>query len=194
MKKFLVLLFILFPVINCIGQDEEGYIDISRNVGEGSVRYISTPIKFIMYNDFSDMDAPNVSYSISYYILKEDDSHQKDNYMLDFVIYGKDNLAIPKGGRLLLKHKDGQTLTLTTENEHESEYSDGKYIISANYNATKDNIDAIIDKGVIKLRFETVLKNFDITPKNNMASFTQEFVDGIENRLKSKKDSFTSDF
>ena len=60
---------------------------------------------------------------------------------------------------------------------------------------TKEQIDTILNNGIVKLRFETLYKNIDVEPVDDriMVHFKDK-INGIEERKKDKTDTFSSGF
>ena len=72
--------------------------------------------------------------------------------------------------------------------------SDGKYHAVVSYVITTQQLNSIINVGATKFRIETLLRNLDVEPDFDVAEATKEYKAGLYDRLKNKKDSFTSGF
>lgn len=183
--------------ISGIAQDALGYYFFKQKAKEGLVTFVATPASFITYENGPELSAPFFSYSMTYVSLvsEEKDSILDERYTLNFVLTCHNDVSVQNGGRLLLKYQNGETLTLKTVKGFSGEYSDGYYLVSPEYVVTKEDIDSIIQKGVVKLRFETLFNNIDVEPnKKDFVVHTVDFVKGIEKRKNNKEDSFNSDF
>ncbi len=195
MRRNILLSLVLFSSICSFAQDALGYFNFSRKTDEGFVKFVGTPSKYLSFEECIDLSSPFLAMSMNYISIQSENNSVKEKYTIYFVIPFYTDTYIPKGGRLLLKHKNGETLTLVTEKEYESEYSNGNYFVSPEYTITKDNINSIKQKGVVKLRFETLLKNTDIVIKrDDFMTLFNDCISGIEERKNSNQDSFDSDF
>lgn len=195
MRRIFFLSIVLFSSICCFAQDDLGYYYFSRKTDEGLVKFVATPSTYLTFEEKIDLGSPFLAMSMNYWSIQSGNNNVKDRCTINFVIPFCMDTKIQKGGRLLLKHKNGETMTLATEEEFESEYSNGNYLVSPEYTITKDNINTIKQKGVVKLRFETLLKNIDIDLKpDNFIIHFNDFINGIEERKKNNQDSFDSDF
>ena len=196
MRRNILLSLVLLSSICCFAQvDDMGYFNFSKKTDECFARVIGTPSKYLSFEKCIDIGSPFLAMSILYTSIQSENNSVIEIYTLNFVIPFYRDTNIQKGGRLLLKHKNGETMTLATEKGYESEYSNGNYLVCPEYTITKDNITTILQKGVVKLRFETLLKNVDIELKpDNFNVFFSEFINGIEERKKNNYDTFESDF
>lgn len=199
MKKVLFLFAVLLSSLNGFAQDSDGYYDISRKQPNGStLRYIRTPDLDIQNHFGRSLDTkPYVTYNNS--LSSETKGNNKQvKYRLGLTIFDKFDFSIPKGGRLLLKFKNGQTATLTTADQNDSEYKiiNGMecYWVTASYTIPTQTLNKIINIGVSKIRIESKVRNFDIEPEQDFGTLTKDFKTGIYERYNNKKDSFTSDF
>lgn len=195
MKKCILLFCVLFSSILSFAQDSSGYQYYSQRGEKGVLRFVITPQKFITYDDCDDLSFTSFSMGISCISAKMDDNSLKEKYTLDFMLPCYSNKYIDKGGRLLLKYENGDTLTIETDNDIKSDYSNGQYFFCPKYVVTKDDLKQIIQKKVVKMRFEAFSSNIDLKPnKESFVSIIKDFVDGIETRLNNNVDSFNSDF
>ena len=195
MKKSILCSLFLCLIVYCHAQDEYGYYNYSKKTKDGSFRFISTPSKFLTYDLCPDLGSPFLPMRMDYLLLLPINEVPQEQYTISFTMPCNKSYSIQDGGRLLIKHEDGSTLTLTVKEGCDSEYNDGKYYLSPVYNISKENIDSIAQKGVIKLRFETILKNIDVELKSErFLMFFNDFIKGIEERKNSNQDSFESNF
>lgn len=197
MKKFILFSLLLLTSINCLAQkDELGYYSFSKKTDKGLVKFIATPSSYVSLDKRTGLSEPYVPMSMNYMAIESDGKDVKEQYTLNFTLISRYvEYNISDGGRLLLKYKDGETLTLATNEAFNSEYSDGNYYVSPEYVITKDQIDSILNKGVVKLRFEIQLTNIDVEPlSDNFMIHFRDKVNGIEERKKKKQDTFSSDF
>lgn len=197
MKKYILYFVFMLSSISGIAQDALGYYYFKKKAKEGMVTFVATPAKSITYEKGAELYAPFFSYSMTYVSLVSEDkgSILDERYTLNFVLTCSNNVSVQKGGRLLLKYQNGETLTLKTDKEFPGEYIDGYYLVSPEYRVSKEDIDSIIQKGVIKLRFETLFNNIDLEPnKKDFVVHTVDFIKGIEKRKNNTEDTFNSDF
>ena len=196
MKKSILLGLVLLFSVHCSAQDELGYYSISKRTDDGLMKLIATPSSYVsIVKGAVGLREPYVPMSMNYMSLESEGKLVKERYTLNFALISVAELNISDGGRLLLKYKDGETLTLATDKAFESEYSSGSYFVHPEYVITKGQIDTILNKGIIKLRFETQYMNIDVEPLND--TFMPHFKDkvkGIEERKKDKPDTFSSGF
>lgn len=115
--------------------------------------------------------------------------------------YYESHPQIDKGRFLLLKLKNGDIIELKNDTEvgpADYTYEVGKYStiyhVRPSYDLTEDNIKAIIDNDVVKLRIETNLGQTDIeVNKNRFSKAIKTSYELIKERLTVKKDKY-SDF
>ena len=192
--KTLVLLFLsLMSCVNAFAQDSEGYFDITQQ--NGALRHIQSPNKDIQNTKWGNMEKKPY---VQYYNALSKEPKKNLQYKLGFLIMWQFDFQIPKGSRLLIKYKDGTTITLKTNTDNTStlDYFNGssKYYTSVSYVITNQQLDKIIKVGVTKIRIETLVKNFDIEPESSISELTKSFKAGLYNRYNKTKDSFTADF
>ena len=195
MGKRILFSLVMLLSIHCFAQDELGYYSFSKKTDDGLVKFIATPSSYVSLEKSNGLSEPYVPMSMNYMSLESEGKVLKERYTLNFALISYAKYNISDGGRLLLKYKDGETLTLATEEAFESEYSSGKYFVQPEYVITKEQIDTILNNGIVKLRFETQFMNIDVEPlyDNFMVHFKDK-VNGIEKRKKNKGDTFSSGF
>ena len=197
MRRIVLLCIILFSTLYSVAQDAAGYYTFSKKTDAGLfVKLIAAPYKSLSYEKCTNMSSQFLPMNLGYISIKSKSEELiNEKYIISFVVQSYGDISINKGGRLLIKYKDGETLTITTDKGAESEYDDGKYVVSPEYALTKDNITTILKKGVVKLRIETIFNNIDIEFKSeNFMLYFNDFVNEIEKRKNNDKDSFDSDF
>lgn len=197
MRRVILLYLFLFPFITCFAQDAYGYYDVTENIEDGMMRIIASPSKFVEYKKCPYLMQTFFGYSMHYDLIKKKEEVSFESYYLCFFLPLFDQVTIPKGGRMLMKFNDGDTLSLVTDKEAKGHYSNGYYLTTPEYIVSKDKIDSIIRKGVVKLRIETEYKNIDIELTEAFARHTEALFDGIEkrrNKSKQKDSDFYSDF
>ena len=195
MRNGILFSLILFLSVYGFSQDELGYYNISKKTDDGLMKLIAAPPSYVSIANGAGLSEPYVPMSMNYISLESAGKLVKERYTLNFILTSFIEYDISNGGRLLLKYKDGETLTLATDEEFKGEYRDGLYYVSPEYVITKEQIDNILNKGIIKLRFETQYMNIDVEPLNDrfMVHFKDK-INGIEKRKNNTGDSFHSDF
>lgn len=195
MKKRILLSLAILLSIHCFAQDELGYYSFSKKTDDGFVKFIAAPSSYVTIAKGSGLSEPFLPMRMNYMSLESGGKVVKEQYTLNFALISYAELNISDGGRLLLKYKDGETLTLATVEAFESDYSSGKYYVHPEYVITKEQIDTILNNGIVKLRFETLYKNIDVEPVDDriMVHFKDK-INGIEERKKDKTDTFSSGF
>lgn len=193
MKKIL-LFAALLSCLTTFAQDSEGYFDISRE----NMRYICSPGADIQNHFAGSLDKKAyVTYNNSLY-SETKGKYKQVKYRLGFTIFDKFDFSIPEGARVLLKFKNGQTVTLTTKDGGNSEYRiiNGIecYWVTASYVVPAQTLNKIINVGISKIRIETQVRNFDVIPEQDIAALTKEYKAAIYKRYNGQKDSFNSDF
>ena len=161
-----------------------------KKTDKGLVKFIATPSSYVSLDKRTGLSEPYVPMSMNYMAIESDGKDVKEQYTLNFTLISSyDEYNISDGGRLLLKYKDGETLTLATNKAFNCEYSNGNYFVSPEYVITKDQIDSILNKGVVKLRFEIQLTNIDVEPLSliNFMIHFRDKVNGIEKRTQEEK-------
>lgn len=199
MKKLFLFIFALVSCLNIVAQDSEGYFDVSRTVTGKSLRLIQSPNVDIQNKMTGDLETKKyVAYYNSLGIETPTKGKKTVKYKIGFLIMDHFDFSIPKNSRLLIKFKNGQTMTLTTADDNESDYKSisglDRYYVSASYVVTEQQLNKIISQGISKIRIEAGVRNFDVIPEVDMAKFTKEFKVGIYDRYNNKKDSFTDGF
>lgn len=182
-----------------MAQDSEGYFDVSRTVTGKSLRLIQSPNVDIQNKMTGNLETKKyVAYYNSLGIETPTKGKKTVKYKIGFLIMDHFDFSIPKNSRLLIKFKNGQTMTLTTADDNESDYKSisglDRYYVSASYVVTEQQLNKIISQGISKIRIEAGVRNFDVIPEVDMAKITKEFKTGIYDRYNNKKDSFTDGF
>ena len=187
MKKILFLFFALFLSLNVMSQqDSEGYFDITQKDNGITLRHIQTPDKVIRKKAIVIPKEYDTNIYVSYYNILTSETRRngvkKVQYKIGFAIEDNIDFSIIKNNRLLIKLKNGQTITLKTAADIHARYlSDGKYHASPSYPITIQQLNSIIKTGATKFRIETQVRNLDIEPDFNVAEVTNEFKKGFEN-------------
>lgn len=191
-------MMVIMPYLNTMAQkDAEGYWDITQKQDNGStLRFLQSPENRI--NKKAIVDKYDTDIFVSYYnILTKETSRKgaKIQYKIAFDIEDHIDFDVVKNNRLLIKLKNGQLITLRTNEDCPASYlSDGKYHAFVSYVITMQQLNSIINVGATKFRIETQLRNLDVEPDFDVAGATKEYKAGLYDRLKNKKDSFTSGF
>lgn len=178
-------------------QDAEGYWDITQKQDNGStLRFLQSPESRIKKKAI--VDKYDTDIFVSYYnILTKETSRKgtKIQYKIAFDIEDHIDFDVVKNNRLLIKLKNGQLITLRTNKDCPASYmSDDKYHAVVSYVITTQQLNSLINVGATKFRIETQLRNLDVEPDFDVAEVTKEYKTGLYDRLKNKKDSFTSGF
>jgi collagenase-like PrtC family protease len=198
MKKLLLLMMATILCLNTMAQqDAEGYWDITQKQDNGStLRFLQSPENRIKKKAI--VDKYDTDIFVSYYnILTKETSRKgtKIQYKIAFDIEDHIDFDVVKNNRLLIKLKNGQLITLRTNKDCPASYmSDGKYHAVVSYVITTQQLNSLINVGATKFRIETQLRNLDVEPDFDVAEATKEYKTGLYDRLKNKKDSFTSGF
>ena len=201
MKNLFVLILAMLPFLNVVAQqDSEGYTDVTHNLRSGYVlREIKTPSVNIN-NKLVVNDGDNSNVILSYYneltstVLKN--GNKVDTYKICFSIEESSSFHIAENGRLLIKLGNDKIVTLSAWRDSDADsIKNGKYHANVEYKITAKQLDTIIKKNVKKFRIEKIMGEFiDIEPDFNVSETTKEFKTGLYDRLKTKKDSFLTDF
>lgn len=198
MKKLLLFSFFL-SCLSGFAQDSEGYFDITQKDNGKTIRFIQSPDRDIQNTMTGNIETKKyVAYYNNLSSTKNSKGAKQIQYKLGFLIMDIFDFDIPKNSRLLIKFKNGQTMTLTTNTNNTSslKYIDGlkRYYTSASYIITTQQLNRIINLGVSKIRIETQVRNIDVEPKVDFSELTKEFKVALYDRLNNKKDSFTDGF
>lgn len=201
MKKLILLSLAFLSFLNAMAQqDAEGYFDITQKQDNGNtLRHLQTPYQEIKKKAIVEPKEYDTDIFVSYYNVLTSETlrngTKKNLYKIGFDIEDHIDFSVVKDNRLLIKLKNGQTITLKLAEDAPSQYlSDGKYHASASYVINAQQLNNIIAIGVTKFRIEAQIRYFDIEPDFDVAKVTKEFKAGLYDRLKNKKDSFTSGF
>lgn len=202
MKKILLLTLTLFAILNANAQpDSEGYFDVTQKQDNGSLlRHIQTPYKEIKNKAIVEKKEYDTDVFVSYYNVLTSETFRsgtkKTLYKIGFLIADHIDFNVVKNNRLLIKLKNGQTITLRTAKDVSAQYyyERDKYYASVSYIITTQQLNSIINIGATKFRIETQVRYLDIIPDFEVSEVTKEYKTGLYNRLKNKKDSFTSGF
>jgi hypothetical protein len=201
MKKLIVLMLAILPYLNILAQqDSEGYWDITQKQDNGSVlRHIQTPDKDIKNKAIVQQKALDTDIFVSYYNILTSETAKngakKVQYKIGFNIVDHIDFNVVKNNRILIKLKNGQTITLKTTKDVPARYlSDGKYHATVSYTISLQQLNNIIKSGATKFRIETQVRNLDIIPDFDVSEVTKAFKKGLYDRLNNKKDSFTDGF
>ncbi len=201
MRKFFVFLLAILPYLNLLAQlDTEGYWDITQKQDNGSVlRYIRTPDKDIKNKAIVLPKELDTNIFVSYHIVLTSETARngakKVQYRIGIDIVDHIDFNVIKDNRLLIKLKNGQTITLRADEDCPSRYLlDGKYHATVNYLISTAQLNTIIKIGATKFRIETQARNLDVTPDFDVSEVTKDFKKGLYDRLINKKDSFSDGF
>ncbi len=201
MKKLVLFLLAMLPYVSIMAQqDSEGYWDITQKQDNGiTLRHLQTPYQRIRRKVIVEPKNLDTDIFVSYYNVLTSETFKNGKkrvrYKLGFSIEDHIDFDVVKNDRLLIKLKNGQLITLKTSEDCPANYlSDGKYHASVSYVVTAQQLNSIVNFGVTKFRIETQFRNLDVEPDFDVAETTKEYKTGLYDRLKNKKDSFTSGF